>query len=60
MKPQPAFEPPKHLEEAADAAERRKREAIEALKAKLAPDPFEQAMRDMIDADKRARKEKGR
>ena len=68
MKPQPCFEPPKHLEEAAEQAERRKREAIARLKEKLGDgDRFEPAMRDSahshapaIDADRRALQEKGK
>jgi hypothetical protein len=63
MKPQPCFEPPKQLEAAAALAEKRKREAIDRLTEKLAPsgnDRFEQAMRDLIDADKKALQEKGR
>ena len=59
MKPEPCFAPPKHLEEAAEAAEQRKREAIEKLARKLAGDQFGQAVRDLIDADKRAIQEKG-
>jgi hypothetical protein len=55
MKTQPCFEPPRHLEEAADQAEQRKREAIARLREKLGEgNRFEQAMRDLIDADKRA------
>ena len=63
MKPQPCFEPPKHLEEIAELAERRKREAIAQLLEKLGinnRDRFEQALRDLIDADKRALQEKGK
>jgi hypothetical protein len=70
MKPQPVFDPPKHLEEAAELAERRKREAIARLSEKLGisnRDRFEQALRDsahshapVIDADKRALQEKGK
>jgi len=63
MKPQPCFEPPRHLEEAAELAERRKREAIARLREKLGinnRDRFEQAMRGLIDADKRALQEKGK
>ena len=63
MKTQPVFEPPKALEEAAEAAEQRKRRAIQTLAEKLTPTPadrFEQAMRDLIDADKKALQEKGR
>jgi len=68
MKTQPCFEPPRHLEEAADQAEQRKREAIARLREKLGEgDRFEQAMRDsahshapVIDADKRALQEKGK
>ena len=61
MKTQPCFEPPRHLEEAADQAEQRKREAIARLREKLGEgNRFEQAMRDLIDADKRALQEKGK
>jgi hypothetical protein len=68
MKPQPCFDPPKHLEEAAELAEQRKREAIARLREKLGEgDRFEQAMRDsahshapVIDADKGALQEKGK
>jgi hypothetical protein len=58
MKSQPYFEPPRHLEEAAEQAERRKREAIARLREKLGDgDRFGQAMRDPI---KRALQEKGK
>jgi hypothetical protein len=61
MKLQPCFEPPKHLEEIADLAERRKREAIQRLRDKLGDgDQFGQAIRNLIDADKRALQEKGK
>ena len=55
MKPQPIFEAPAHLEEAAEAAERRKREAIARLAEKLSindGDQFRRAVHDLIDADK--------
>ena len=58
-----SFEPPKALEEAAEAAELRKRRAIQMLAEKLTSTPvdrFERAMRDLIDADKKALEEKGR
>jgi hypothetical protein len=56
----PCFKPPKHLEEAAAAAELRKRRAIEVLAEKLAPSAFERAMRELIEADEKALREKGR
>jgi hypothetical protein len=60
-KPRPCFETNKALEEAARLAEQRKCEAIDRLNAKLGPrDAFEQAMDDLLDADERALKEKGR
>jgi hypothetical protein len=48
MKTQPCFEPPRHLEEAAELAERRKREAIARLTEKLGinRDRSKQAVRD--------------
>jgi hypothetical protein len=61
MKPLPCFEVNKQLEEAARKAEQRKAEAIDKLMGKLGPrSEFEQAMHDLIDADKRALQEKGR
>jgi hypothetical protein len=61
MKPLPCFEVNKPLEEAARKAEQRKAEAIDKLMGKLGPrGEFEQAMSDLIDADKRALQEKGR
>jgi len=66
MKPQPCFEPPKALEDAARLAEQRKRQAIDRLTEKLAPkDRFQRAMVNLIDADKSAHapealQEKGR
>jgi hypothetical protein len=60
MKPLPGFEVNKPLEEAARKAEQRKAEAIDKLMGKLGPrGEFEQAMHDLIDADKRALKERG-
>ena len=61
MKPLPCFEVNKPLEEAARKAEQRKAEAIDKLMGKLGPRrEFEQAMHDLIDADRRALQEKGR
>jgi hypothetical protein len=61
MKPHPCFETNKTLEEAARHAEARKNQAIDKLMGKLGPrGEFEQAMSDLIDADKRALQEKGR
>jgi hypothetical protein len=63
MKSQPCFEPPKQLEEAAEFAELRKRQAIARLAEKLGingGDRFERAMRDLIDVDKSVLQEKGR
>ena len=58
MKPHPCLN---RAREAAEKAERRKVEAIDRLNAKLGPGgPFEQAMHDLINADKRATQEKGR
>jgi len=60
MKPPPCFKVNKPLEEAARKAEQRKAEAIDKLMGKLGPrGEFEQAMHDLIDADKRALKERG-
>jgi hypothetical protein len=60
MKPLPCFEVNKPLEEVARKAEQRKAEAIDKLMGKLGPrGEFEQAMHDLIDADKRALKERG-
>jgi hypothetical protein len=61
MKPRPYFESSRHLEEAAEQAEQRKREAIARLTEKLGVstgDRFEQALRGLIDADKRALQER--
>ncbi len=59
MKPQPCFETNKQLEDAARRAEERKNLAIDRLMGKLGPkDAFERAMHELIDADKRALKEK--
>ena len=61
MKPQPCFETNKELEAAARRAEQRKNQAIDRLMGKLGPkDGFEQAMHELIDADKRALEERGR
>ena len=61
MKPHPCFKTNKTLEEAARHAEARKNQAIDKLMGKLGPrGEFEQAMSDLIDADKRALQEKGR
>jgi hypothetical protein len=61
MKPLPCFEVNKPLEEAARKAEQRKAQAIDKLMGKLGPrGEFEQAMHDLIDADRRALQEKGR
>lgn len=59
MKPLPCFTPSLALEETARVAEQRRHQALDALMRKLGPpapmDPFEQAMRDLIDADHRGR-----
>jgi hypothetical protein len=66
MKPLPCFEVNKDLEEAAREAEQRKNRAIERLRGKLIGRPpvdgqrFERMIVDMIEADKRALKERGR
>lgn len=61
MKPHPCFETNKALEEAAAHAETRKNQAIDRLMGKLGPKgEFEEAMNQLIDADKRALQEKGR
>ena len=63
MKPHPCFEVNRELEVAARQAERRKRDAIARLVEKLGigkRDRFGQAMRDLIDVDKRLLEEKGR
>jgi len=63
MKSQPCFEVDKQLEEAARQAEARKNRAIDRLTEKLgvgSADRFGPAVRDLIDADKRALQEKGR
>jgi hypothetical protein len=61
MKPVPSFEVNKQLEEAAGEAEARKNRAIERLTEKLgvgSGDRIGHAIRDLIDADKRALQEK--
>jgi hypothetical protein len=61
MKPQPCFETNKTLEEAARHAEARKNQAIDRLMGKLGPrGGFEEAITDLIDADKRVLQETGR
>jgi hypothetical protein len=63
MKPQSCFATPKHLEEAAELAEQRKRDAIARLAEKLRisnRDCLGQARRDLIDSDKPVLEEKGR
>ena len=60
MKPHPCFETNKQLEAAARQAEERKNTALDKLMGKLGPNGrFEQAMQELIDADRRALKEKG-
>lgn len=62
MKPVPCFEINKRLAEAAREAEARKNRAIEQLTEKLgirSDDRFGRAVRDFIDADRRALKERG-
>jgi hypothetical protein len=62
MKPVPCFEVNQQLVQAANEAEERKNRAIERLMEKLDigdRDQFGQALRDLIDADKRALKERG-
>ena len=57
----PCFETNKALEEAARRAAERKNQALDKLMGKLGPKgAFEQAMWDVIDADRRALKEKGK
>jgi hypothetical protein len=52
---------PPDVKRAAEQAEQRKQAALERLLNRLPrDDAFEQAMRDLIDADKRALQEKGR
>jgi len=63
MKPQSCFATPKHLEEDAELAEQRKRDAIVRLAEKLRisnRDHLGQARRDLVDEDKPALEEKGR
>jgi hypothetical protein len=63
MKPHPCLEANKILEEAAARAEQRKHQAIDRLSEALGQpqeDGFHKAMVDLIEADKRALKEKGR
>jgi hypothetical protein len=63
MTPQSCFATPKHLEEAAEFAERRKRDAIARLAEKLRisnRNRLGQARRDLIDPDKRVLEEKER
>ena len=62
MKPVPCFKTNEQLAEAAREAEGRKNRAIARLTERLGirnDDRFEGAMRDPIDADKRALQEKG-
>ena len=62
MKPVPCFEINKQLAEAAREAEARKNRAIAQLTEKLGirgDDRFGSAVRDLIDADRRALKERG-
>ena len=62
MKPMPCFEVNKRLAEAAREAEARKNRAIAQLTEKLSirsDDRFGSAVRDLIDADRRALKERG-
>jgi hypothetical protein len=62
MKPVPCFEVNQQLVQAAHKAEQRKNRAIERLMEKLnigGRDQFGQALRDLIDADKRALRERG-
>jgi|HubBroStandDraft_6_1064221.scaffolds.fasta_scaffold4807895_2 hypothetical protein len=62
MKSVPCFEVNKKLEEAAREAEARKNRAIERLTERLGistGDRFGRAVRDLINADKRALQEKG-
>ena len=62
MKPVPCFEINKRLAEAAREAEARKNRAIAQLTEKLgirSDDRFGSAVRDLIDADRRALKERG-
>ncbi len=62
MKPVLCFEVNQQLVQAAREAEERKNRAIERLMEKLDigdRDHFGQAVRDLIDADKRALKERG-
>jgi hypothetical protein len=59
--PHPCFETNKALEEAARRAAERKNQALDRLMGKLGPNGrFEQAMHGLIDADRRALKEKGK
>jgi hypothetical protein len=63
MKPQPCFATPKHLEEAAEFSEQRKRDAIARLAEKLRisnRDRLGQARRELIDPDKPVLEEKER
>ena len=62
MKPVPCFEVNKRLAEAAREAEARKNRAIEQLTEKLgvrSDDRFGSAVRGLIDAGRRALKERG-
>ena len=57
----PCFETNKALEEAARRAAERKNQALDKLMGKLGPKgAFEQAMHELLDADRRALKEKGK
>jgi hypothetical protein len=59
--PKPCFEQNKRLLAAAERAEERKNQAIDRFMGRLGPKgAFEQAMQDVIDADRRALKEKGK